>query len=357
MFLDETVTVLAPGEADSNLPWPAPSTVEVYWIRLTDLANRPVWANYDCGGHLDPTDPCKMDNSTWSCVNLFANTPDGRVPDTVSYPQSIAIDVIVDADVEYLGTQSNYNGGTVSLNVLGPLEHEIVVINECNGNAGSVLMNTSGGLGVFTHDWQGHDPDSLMAGTYEVIIHEEILGWYDTVEVTINSVTGTPVGVDIVSIQGPTTGQFDGEITVTGTGGSSPYEYIWDNWDSTATTTGLGAGDYSVLIIDSNGCSADTTISLNDIDAGIFDVATPFTTQVFPNPTKDEINVILEGNYYGQITIDVVDLTGRIVKTEKISTLHKKADKSLSLKHLDNGMYIVIISAGKYVSAKHAVKN
>jgi gliding motility-associated-like protein len=59
----------------------------------------------------------------------------------------------------------------------------------------------------------------------------------------------------------------DGSISVTVTGGISPYEYLWtpavgDVTDS--EVTGLIAGTYSITVIDENGCQVDTTFTLTE---------------------------------------------------------------------------------------------
>jgi gliding motility-associated-like protein len=59
----------------------------------------------------------------------------------------------------------------------------------------------------------------------------------------------------------------DGSISVTVTGGVSPYEYQWTPavGDLTDTeVTGLIAGNYSITVIDENGCQIDTTFTLTE---------------------------------------------------------------------------------------------
>ena len=45
-------------------------------------------------------------------------------------------------------------------------------------------------------------------------------------------------------------------------GGTSGYNYNWNNGQTTATATGLSAGTYSVTVIDANGCSQTQTIAV-----------------------------------------------------------------------------------------------
>jgi gliding motility-associated-like protein len=59
----------------------------------------------------------------------------------------------------------------------------------------------------------------------------------------------------------------DGSIAVTVTGGTSPYEYQWSPAVGTTTeneVSGLIAGNYSLVVVDENGCEIDTVFSLTE---------------------------------------------------------------------------------------------
>ena len=57
-------------------------------------------------------------------------------------------------------------------------------------------------------------------------------------------------------------GKHDGSIEAT-IAGEDPFQYLWSTGDTTQSITGLGTGDYDVLITDANGCMASGSIVLN----------------------------------------------------------------------------------------------
>ena len=61
-------------------------------------------------------------------------------------------------------------------------------------------------------------------------------------------------------------GEHDGSIEAT-IDGEDPFQYSWSTGDTTQSITGLGAGDYDVLITDANGCMASGSIVLNQPEA------------------------------------------------------------------------------------------
>ena len=56
-----------------------------------------------------------------------------------------------------------------------------------------------------------------------------------------------------------------GEATVSVSGGTPPYFYLWNNGQTDSTTNGLCAGTYSVIVTDSSGCTATDSINISNL--------------------------------------------------------------------------------------------
>ena len=75
----------------------------------------------------------------------------------------------------------------------------------------------------------------------------------------LNCMTSTVAGVD------PTCNGFNnGSATVTPANGVAPFTYLWNNTQTTATATNLGAGTYSVTVTDSAGGTSVCDVILDE---------------------------------------------------------------------------------------------
>jgi hypothetical protein len=61
----------------------------------------------------------------------------------------------------------------------------------------------------------------------------------------------TYVGNYNISCHGANNGEIDVQIT----GGTAPYNILWNNSSTANPSLNLGAGTYSVLVTDANGCT------------------------------------------------------------------------------------------------------
>ena len=135
----------------------------------------------------------------------------------------------------------------------------------CDGQA---TATPAGGTGPYTYLWSNNATTptitALCEGNYTVTI-TDFKGCTAQGNVTIGD------GVAITATAIPTMancGQCDGEITVTGGGGSgAPYTYLWSvNGSSSPTISNLCPGNYLVEITDNLGCSEEFTFLIDNVN-------------------------------------------------------------------------------------------
>ena len=56
----------------------------------------------------------------------------------------------------------------------------------------------------------------------------------------------------------------NGLAEVVYSGGTSPYEVLWSNGDTTDIADSLAVGTYNVLVTDTNGCEINASVTLNE---------------------------------------------------------------------------------------------
>lgn len=192
-----------------------------------------------------------LNGGSYQSGNIFSNLAQGNY--------SISV-----RDVN--GCSNNFS---VTVNAGTPLNATISKSNvTCyNGINGSITINISSGTPPYQYSldnvtWQtGNSFSGLAAGTYTVY-YRDINACSNLQQVIITQ----PADLNIALAAQPTRcfGGLDGKITVTGSGGTSPYQYSLDGIVyQSSNTFNRPAGIYTVYIKDNNGClkSQSTTIT------------------------------------------------------------------------------------------------
>lgn len=346
---DKVLTALAPQSMEIANPIMFPPTivVDINWIRVTSINNLPSWLDYSCGGQLDPTDPCKLAFPTWSCVRAFATTPDGKVPMTEIPGTAYSLDVIVDADVTPIGTQSNYNGGSISLLVLDSITMDIEY-NPCNG--GKLTANAQGGFNdnfAFEYLWNNSSTTPVIEGVqdgwYICTVTDFVTGWSAVDSVLVSNVLPT-IEITNENIVDPV-GISDGSISITASGGTGTLTYSWSGPNGyTAQGTSISnlvPGYYTLTVTDANGCSIERVINLGSVS--IEEESPIQKVSIYPNPTSDFI-IIENVNDTQSLMVELYATDGRLVKSVKLASIN--SSYQLQVDDLNTGLYRLKMYAG-----------
>ncbi len=140
----------------------------------------------------------------------------------------------------------------------------------CHGAAtGAISVAGTGGTGAYTYALNAgpfglsNNFTNLTAGTYTVKIKDANSCIKPaTAIITEPTAVGTGIVVDTPKCNAGT----DGQVTLTGTGGVTPYLYAQGAgpYGVSGIFTTLSAGTYTFHIKDNNGCIKDTTITIGD---------------------------------------------------------------------------------------------
>jgi PKD repeat protein len=142
----------------------------------------------------------------------------------------------------------------------------------CNGDSsGWIGVSGTGGVMPYEYSIDGVNFDlpnlfnTLNAGDHTLIV-TDANECTDTLNVTL-----TEPGVLMLSLLGTTdalcNGQSTGSVSVDATSGTPPYQFSIDgggNWQASGEFPGIGAGIYTVISMDVNGCAAEVDATVGE---------------------------------------------------------------------------------------------
>ncbi|MCW5908740.1 MAG: gliding motility-associated C-terminal domain-containing protein [Chitinophagales bacterium] len=165
--------------------------------------------------------------------------------------------------------------GTATFTITEPTALVINLINQtnvsCSGaNDGSLTVAASGGTpgaaGTgYTYAWSngqtGASATNLGANSYTVVVAD---GNSCTASQTYTIVQATPLTVSITGTDATCYQGANGSANAVATGGVTPYDYLWNDGQTTAAAVALTGGTYSCIVSDVNGCTASSSILINE---------------------------------------------------------------------------------------------
>ena len=140
---------------------------------------------------------------------------------------------------------------------------------KCNGQAnGAITVTATGGTPSYNYAWStgnNNQPQSgLTAGSYTVTVTDN--GGCTLV----NSISVTQPAALIANATATETlchGNATGSVTLSVSGGTTPYSYQWSNSTTTQNLSNVAAAIYAVSISDNNNCSISASVTVNQPDS------------------------------------------------------------------------------------------
>ncbi len=194
-----------------------------------------------------------INGTTWQASNFFGGLAPGSY--TVSVKDANNCITTTTATVSSLG---------------GPAVTATSGQSSCAGNTGTITAAGSGGTGALQYSINGTVFQAstlfsgLAPGTYIVYV-KDANGCLGGTQVTVTAIAGPSQTLTTVSAG---CNQSNGSITSTGISGTAPYTYSINGgstYQGSNVFSGLAVGTYSVIIKDANGCTASSTINVNNV--------------------------------------------------------------------------------------------
>ena len=169
----------------------------------------------------------------------------------------------------YSVTQTDANGCSITQGVTVTQPTSLTLTSTltpatCGNANGLGTVTVAGGTPAYTYNWSNGGITSVLsgasAGTYTLDV-TDFKGCVLTRTVTVTNIPGPTAITGTTTITG--CGLSNGSYNVTGvTGGTAAYTYSVDGIATASLTTGLGAGTHTILVMDANFCTFNTTFNI-----------------------------------------------------------------------------------------------
>lgn len=232
---------------------------------------------------------------------------------------SLRIDSVVKTDISCYG----YDNGMVHIYAYG----QVGYFNYSIDGGKSWQLND----GVFTNLKGGQDYDIRVSERHACEISGPVIHINEPEQMQVSSNEIIP-GCEDCS---------DGKITLSVSGGVPPYSFLWMNFETGSTLSGIPAGSYSVAVRDSLNCNYIHRINLDFDENPYLTIPSAFT------PNSDGINdlwIINKVLDFPDIHVKVYDFRGRLVYESKGYPTPWNGEKDGSL--LPTNSYFYFIDLG-----------
>lgn len=274
---------------------------------------------------------------------------DGAISTTTS--------IIVGTTGDYTVTYTDGNGCSttslpLSVNVSSTPIPTITAsgsLSFCEGDS-VILVSTLGD----TYVWSDASiNDSLIVytpGTYTVTTTNTDaclgVGTSDDIVVTVNPV---PTAVATYTTSGNVT-------TFTHTGSTGATSYSWDFGDGNNSSLPepvhayAANSNYTVVLTAIQGSCTSTYTFTVLINVGLNEISLFESIALYPNPVRDEANLVIDLNEMSNIEVIVCDMSGKVISSVFSGQVNTgKTEFKINTNEFDNGIYYTRISTGNSV--------
>jgi gliding motility-associated-like protein len=137
----------------------------------------------------------------------------------------------------------------------------------CAVTTTTVSAIASNGSGNFSFSWNTGAVTASITGMVNVFYEVTVTDLTTGCEIILDTTLTTPAGFTSSAVVDQDVSCFngtDGQATVTHTATVLPITITWSSGGTAATETGLAAGNYNVIIVDGNGCSDTSFVTIDE---------------------------------------------------------------------------------------------
>ena len=160
----------------------------------------------------------------------------------------------------------------VTVGCAAPVLSTVITQVGCsNPNSGAIDLTVSAGTPGYTYSWTGgattQDLTNRPTGTYTVTV-TDAASCTATISATITAAPTLSLTTQVLDAS--CSGNMDGEIDLTVSGGVPAYTYSWAGGATTQDRVGLGTGTYTVTVTDATGCTATKSATVGVLPSGAY---------------------------------------------------------------------------------------
>ncbi|MEO1438073.1 MAG: T9SS type A sorting domain-containing protein, partial [Bacteroidota bacterium] len=246
----------------------------------------------------------------------------------------------------------------ITLNDPAPVGIDAVDLQDplCNGETSGVITITPvGGTPDYTYLWSNGTTDENLvgvgAGDYVSSITDAngcafVSSTFTLTEPTLLSVLTTIVHETAI-------GSADGAIDLMPAGGTPGYTFQWSNGETTEDIDMLIAGDYTVTVMDANGC---VVVDQYPLITNVNRIQNLEVFTLIPNPTNGQVLLTLSFKQTETIRLEIVNVLGQVLHQEDLSSVNF-LQKEMNLNNYASGIYYVRIISDNKIATRELIRS
>ena len=161
------------------------------------------------------------------------------------------------------------------------------------------------------------------------------------------------IAINVDEVTGDVNDTNSGSIEITVAGGSESYTYSWSGPDAFTSSdedlNGLAGGTYTLVITDTNDCTASIEVVVDDLIDGVREMNGSWEVTAYPNPTADLL-WLETSDLMGVAQIRMYDGAGKLVLDQQFTANNGLIQ--LNVNGLSTGSYHLVVRSNDQVAVE-----